>query len=142
MLAKHVARRSIEYNPPRVHDHQTGGNVHKLGNIMLDDDDRHAVRAVQLANERAHFGSPFRIEVRGWLIKYQKRTFHREHRRDGYALLLSAGERKGGAPFLSIETHEMEHALNARQNFRFGHEQVLRTKCHLVAHKNITQLAV
>ena len=104
------------------------GFVHVVG----DEDDRDALLAVELFDGREHLAPADGVEHGGRLVEHDALGLHRQHARDGDALLLSAGEQVRRVLDELRHADGLERVVYAISDLGARHAQILRCECDVL----------
>ncbi len=141
-ICKSGAGRAIHHNSPLVHQQDAIDPGHYLVHLVLNQHDGHTKLPVEQTQHIQHFLGTDRVEVRGRLVKHEHGRAHGQRRRNGYTLLLTAGER---------EYLLMAHALHACVGQRLlstlpdlipGQAEVFRPEGYFFLHTQLHQLVI
>ncbi|MPL75522.1 hypothetical protein SDC9_21346 [bioreactor metagenome] len=82
--------RPLLYDPAVLHHRDAGGHLRGHGKVVGDEQQRHAFRAHEVAQQRQHLGLGGDIERGGGLVGDQQLRAQRDGQRDRHALALAA----------------------------------------------------
>ena len=100
--------------------------------MVGDENDRDALLAVELFDGREHLAPADGVEHGGRLVEHDALGFHRQHTRDGDALLLSAGEQMRRVLDKLRHADGLERVVHALSDLGAWHAQILRCECDVL----------
>ena len=150
-IAIDLARRSLLLDPSVVHHDQAIGDLHRLVRVVGDQQRRHAVALVQLAQARPQLGPDADVEGGERLVEQQHLRMGGERSRQRHALTLAAGELARQPALEALELDQLEQLGDARGDLAaravphgqreadvLGHAQVLEERALLVDEADAT----
>ncbi len=111
-----------------------------LMRVVGDENDAHSLNVGQSAEQAAHTLPSERVELRSRLVEDDVPGLHGKDAGDGDALLLAAGQGRGGTIRESSHADALERVQNATTDLVLIKPQIPGPECHLVKHHGRDEL--
>ena len=121
----HIAHRTVEEHFPFVHYDEAIRVLAQQHDLLLHHHNGHAERPVELLKHLKDASAAPRIQLAGGFVQHQHFGPKRQDRRDGYFLLLPAGERRDRPVAKGGDPQSVQRRLKPLLDLRAGDAEVL-----------------
>ena len=141
-VGEELARGPVERDAALLQDDQAVGDLRERVGVVARHDDRRP-RVCRGAHGAQTGAAGTGVQAGSGLVEQQQRRPQRQHRGDGHASLLPAGERQGRAAgeLVEGETHEREGARGPLAGLGCGHAPDAQAEGGLALDRGLEELA-